>query len=510
MDYWNTLVGNALMGTDRHSPHPPKPQASQPEDTLTTVLNQLDWQQSERSILAAAGIIPLYQQAGQLPVTTDWDALDPCAEETLSYCSHRTARHLDMVIEDYSAILPELLNLIATAQQCVPPRLLPKLLKVGQHRSNMRSQIATVIGQRGQWLARQNSDWAYGLVQETEFDSGASLWKEGSRSERALFLRQWRELDANAAREALEAIWSSELARDREALMASLACNLAMADEPFLEKARCDRAQAVRQQALKLLVQLPDSRLCQRMAKHMTPFVTTKTKFLTVTINVALPKTFDPEWEKDGITPRRLADLGEKASWLYQMISSTSLSHWPGDPAPMIQAIENHQWRDTLLKGWSVAACRQKNTKWAKILVDEFTRQDIHENLLPGLLALLSLEHQEEILSNRKPNTHKNSLHWLKQVGQCSQLWSLDFSYLVLQQIFTLVRNSDRKEYELHYLLKNLALVLHPSLAPTIAEKINQLPENTRQFNWIQDTLDEFYRLMNIRYEMHQAFNPSG
>ena len=505
MEYWNTLIGNALIGTDRQSPSSPKT-----VDALTNALSQLDWQQSESSILAAAGAIALYQQVGQTPITTDWATLEPCAEESLLCCSEKTARHLNTVIAEYPAIMPELLQLMATAQQHIPERLLPKLLNFGQQRSELRLQIAAVIGKRGQWLARQNSAWSYGVTQKTaEFDADSTIWREGSRSERALFLQQWREVDADAARDALDTVWSSELAKDRADLMTSLGCNLSMADEPFLEQALGDRAKTVRQQAIELLVKLPESRLSQRMAKHIAPFVTLQSKQLTLTIDVVLPKAFDPDWESDGLTAKKVAGLGEKASWLYQMITGISLNHWQAEPAAIAQAIANHKWQDMLLKGWGAATQRQQNTPWAYALVNQFELQDIDDRLLSDLLTLLTIEQQENVLRDKLPSKLDEIIHWLQQVTRCSQIWSLEFSQLVLDQIFRLVRNSDRKDYSLNYLLKDLAIVLHPDLTPTIAQKIDHLPDNNK-FYWIQNSLDDFYQRMNFRYEMHEAFKPSG
>ncbi|NEZ60081.1 DUF5691 domain-containing protein [Adonisia turfae] len=506
MEYWKTLLNTALIGTDRQSPNPPKTLG-----TLTTALGQLNWQQPERSILSAAGAIALYQQVGQLPITVDWALLDPCADEDLPCCSAQTARHLNTILAEHPAIMPELLRLLTQSQQRVPEQLLPKLLHFGRQRSELRPQITAVIGKRGQWLASQNSAWEYGSAQRmTEFHADSAAWREGSRSERALFLQQWRETDADAAREALEAVWSSELAKDRAALISSLACNLSIADEPFLEKARCDRAQAVRQQTVGLLVKLPESHLCQRMAERVSQFISLQASTSELTIKVTLPKTFEPVWEEDGITSKTVAGLGEKASWLYQMLTSVSLHHWHGKPAAIAYAIKEHQWQDMLLKGWGVAALRQQNTTWANALVKEFDLQQIDERLLSDLLTLLTIEQQETALREKIPSQKDDIIHWLHQVSRCSQTWSLEFSQLVLEKILTLANNSDRNNYGLHYLLKEIAIVLHPDLTPAIAEPLTQMPENDSRFYWIKSALDEFHEHMHFRYEMHQAFKPSG
>ncbi|NJN32764.1 MAG: hypothetical protein HC824_21890 [Synechococcales cyanobacterium RM1_1_8] len=62
-DLWQSLVGTALMGTERQPPSPP-PSPAQAEEALGTVLNQLDWHQPERALLGAAGRSPYIARWG--------------------------------------------------------------------------------------------------------------------------------------------------------------------------------------------------------------------------------------------------------------------------------------------------------------------------------------------------------------------------------------------------------------------------------------------------------------
>ncbi|MEO0985477.1 MAG: DUF5691 domain-containing protein [Cyanobacteria bacterium J06639_14] len=508
MSSWQTLVGTALLGTDRQSPVPP-PAA----DALTTLLGQLDWGQPEQALLEAAGAIALHQQVGRQPATQTLPPITPCPLDDRPCCHTLTARHLQVALEQYPKVLPELLTLIIAAQQRVPEQWLPKLLRFGLQDTQLRPQIASVLGQRGQWLAAQNPAWRYGEVQTLTDFSPASpasqiIWEEGSRSERALFLQRWREVDPAAAREALTVVWSSERAKEREALLEVLATHLSMADEPFLENALDDRGQFVRELAAELLVQLPESGLSQRMVQRIQPWVRLQQGRQDLQIIVTLPEACEQDWERDGINPTPPKGKGQRAWWLEQMLASVPLNVWQAEPAAIVRAIPGHPWQTLLLRGWSQATQHQNHAAWADALLDQFGLEPFDQSHFTELLTLLPPERQEQLLRQHLPNPRSEYdplIHWLYHVSQSPQFWSLDFSRLVLKQLLIIVRNHKKNSYNLLYPVRNMALTLHPQLTPEVAEAIANLPQG-KPANYWESPLNEFLNRLSFRREIHQAF----
>ncbi|MDJ0704419.1 MAG: DUF5691 domain-containing protein [Leptolyngbyaceae cyanobacterium MO_188.B28] len=513
MEWRQRLTSTALIGTDRQTPQPPEA-----EDALTTVVKQLDWGQPEQALLGAAGAISLHQQVGRQPMNKALPPLVPCSLDDLPCCSARTARHLVVALTEQREVMSELLELMAVAGQRAPHALLPRLLILGQQTAKLRPQISQALGKRGQWLAAQNPAWAYGRVHTLddfapEAPDSQKIWREGDRSERALFLQQWRQVDPDTAREALEAIWSSELAKDRETLIAGLSVQLSMADEPFLEKALSDRAQGVRKLAAGLLVQLPESDLCQRMAQRAQTFVQLQTKGKDFKIDVTLPESCEKDWERDGVNPKPPGKAGKRAGWLTQILASAPLDVWQADPAAAIApAIADNEWRDLLIQGWGLAAWRQHKLDWVDALISQFSLPEFDPDLLADLLALFPSERREQILRDKLPplrTKDEDLTSWLYQVAQGSQPWSLDFSRLVLKQLLSLLTTSQTNRYKLFYPVRNMALTLHPDLAPEASEVMLALSQE-KHFAYWRNTLNEFLSCLTFRQDIHQAFEDTS
>ncbi len=154
-------VGAALVGTGQQSPNVPED-----DSALTAVIQQLDWAQPEQALLGAVGAATLHQQIGQRPHLVNSPPLPVCEPDKLPCCGTRTAHSLSIALNDQTDLLPEILALIASHGQRVPPQYLPKLLTIGQRRLHLHAPISRILGERGRWLATQNLMWEY--VQITE------------------------------------------------------------------------------------------------------------------------------------------------------------------------------------------------------------------------------------------------------------------------------------------------------------------------------------------------------
>ena len=507
MDAWERLVATALVGTDRQTPTSPGGEAA-----VTALVDQLDWHQPEQALLGAAGAIALHRQIGQHPLQPDWPTIEPCALDDSPTVSTAIARHLDTAMNTYPEVLPELLSLIAQAGQRIPERQLPRLLQMGQQTAALRPSVAAVGGQRGQWLAAQQPEWSYARVGGTDGFSLDSpqiqdIWANGRRSERLLLWQRWREAAPAAARAALEAVWATESAKNREAFINGLETSLTMADEPFLEAALSDRAKSVRQATANLLAKLPESRLCQRMAERVQPLVQLRGKGKRLTIEVTLPAAWESAWEHDGVNPKARSDQGQRGWWLEQILAATPLDIW-GDPIAAIRALTGHPWQAILSSGWEVAALYQQRTDWAAAFLGNLESQILDDALIGQLLALLPLSQQKQWLQARLPSrpNEEDVIRWLLLVVRSSQPWDLAFSKRVLKQLTVAAKNSSRQAIGLAYETRNLRLTLHPDLAPEVAIALEDVTSDANSPRHWESSLLELLKYLSFRQEMHRAF----
>lgn len=508
MEIWPKLVTTALMGTSRQAPSAPES-----EGALKALVDQLDWHQPEQALLGTAGAIALHQQVGWQPAQKDWPTVEPCALDDLPCVANAIARHLETAWDRYPELLPELLSLIAQAGQRVSERQLPKLLQLGQQTVKLRPSIAAAVGKRGQWLAAQNADWGYAQVgsgEQFEPDSPQlqSVWQNGRRSKRILMLQRWRQTDPDAARAALEAMWSTESAKERETFINELGTNLTMADEPFLEAALSDRAKSVRQAAAHQLMKLPDSRLCQRMAARVEPLVQLQGEGENLSIAVTLPAAHEPEWAQDGIAAKTQSGKSQRGGWLEQLLAAAPLALW-GNPAVAIPATQNHAWQEILIRGWGLAAARQQRADWATVLISSSAASSLLDNALMGnLLALLPASQQAQHLQAQLPRrpTEEESLRWLNLVAQSHQDWDLAFSQSVLARLVAVAQSNPRKSYALAYETRNLRLTLNPDLASDVAIALERLANVAQTSRHWESSLLELQQYLSFRRKMHQVF----
>ena len=142
MKFWETLVGIALLGTERQGVERPTS-----EDPLLGLIAQLDPVQPEHTVLSAAGAIALHRQAGQRPSLNPQAALPtPSEPEVWPPCQGPTVRHLELVLSGaYSDLLPEMVQLMVQHGWRAPENTLPDLLEQGRNNSPLREDLLHVV-----------------------------------------------------------------------------------------------------------------------------------------------------------------------------------------------------------------------------------------------------------------------------------------------------------------------------------------------------------------------------
>lgn len=506
---WETVVANALIGTDRQPPQLPTGEGPLPE-----LLSQVQ-SDPDATLLQSAGILASYQQAGQCPLSHVGQLPSPCPAESLSQCSDRTHQHLQTILSgEYREVLPELLRLIAQADQHVPAEMLPTLLNQGRGQTDLRPSIQAVMGERGRWLAQHNSAWAYAAGQalpqtetgEVDQEAVENLWKTSDQPLRVDLLKTFRSFNPDAAREMLATTWKQEKAKDRATFLAALQAHLSLADESFLESALGDRTQDVRACAGDLLAHLPESQYCQRMSERVKTYV----QFEGGTVNIQLP-TDDGSWKNEGLQAQS-GQLGKRASLLQQILAAVPLKIWLDNPQPLIQAAHTHQHGAVLVQGWTLAAKRQANATWAEALIDYWLRQPDVEGCgqLFFLFELLQTQQIESLIQEWLAGLSSQS----EKTSQClvfaslSPMLSPPFSQFLwdilkpeMGQLLAKLKNPS----QVRSLVETVILHLHPIVADDVVAYLNTM-DLTSLPTYQQDKWGEWQNLLQFRQAMWAEF----
>ena len=359
----DSLTALALAGTG-HSPNAPIVTGA-PVDGLP-----LPGEDAGRDLLLRAGALATYRTAGLLP-TRDVTPLEPARDESLPPCPPEATTHLEgLLMTRNHALLPEAFARVERSGRLLPPSLLPLALETLQREA--RAALLPLLGERGRWLARFNSDWAWAA--ETLPGDGDALppdaetiWQEGATTQRVALLAQLRVSDPARARAWLEGVWKREKAETRAAMLETLATGLSPDDEPLLDAAlNNDRGERVRAVAARLLAMLPNSALTLRIRERAGAALV----YDGAALDANPPTATDSGWARDGLPTQSIVQkAGQRAFWLAQLLERVPPSHWEerfgGNPGDLIAATAQSKWRTTILSGWTAATVRFQANNWA-------------------------------------------------------------------------------------------------------------------------------------------------
>lgn len=260
------------------------------------------------------------------------------------------------------ALLREWLRLLARHGGRLPARFLPNLLALGTRHAELRADLAPVLGARGVWLARFESDWGWAASAGVG-DERLQLWEIGSADQRHAALLQWRAEDPGAARAALAQSWASEAPELRARLLSCLAVQLGPDDEAFLEGALDDRRKEVRVAAQAVLAKLPGSMLRRRLQARAEPLLQIERPLLgRASLKLTLPDSPDKAMTRDGVGAFPHPGLGEKAGWLVDLLAATDPRDWStrlgANPEELLALAARSDFAHALVRAWASAVVR--------------------------------------------------------------------------------------------------------------------------------------------------------
>ena len=368
----DVLTRAATTGTSREAP----PATGLPTDDLLGSTPR----SPERNLLLRAGMYAVYRAAGRRGEVGVEEPV-PAPDEMLPACSAKAAEVLRRLLAaQRTEILREALDRLRLARLRVPHALLPLALDV--QRTELRSAVAAVLGERGPWLATQNPDWGWAVTTRGSGDD-ETVWEEGALGERVSTLRHVRDRDPALGLALVEDVWKSEKADARVAMVTALGTGLSPGDEPFLERALDDRSGRVRGAAATLLARIPDSDYAARAATRADSVLAgyeppagdlrgvaagLSRRGHAGRLAVEPPEHPDEGWQRDlpGDGPER--GVGQKAWWISRALSVVPPAHWEEHfgvaPSELIAAARG-DWEMALLAGWCRASALHRDSSWA-------------------------------------------------------------------------------------------------------------------------------------------------
>ncbi len=365
MNELDTLTRLATLGTARS----PAPEAL--PGLEGQVLRALEGMPAERRILLAAGARAVGRAAGRkLPVLDTREDVAP--PDTREVCPPRVSAVLtELLVSNEGDVLREAFERMNRARHRLPPELLPRVL--GLKDSAVRAAAEPVLGERGQWLARQNPEWGP-AAPTTDTTEAERVWAEGGPEERRAALSRARRGDPARARTWVQSTWAQEKAEHRARFLACLDVGLSPEDEPLLELGRTDRAATVREVARYLLAQLPESAFARRMAERARAVLVWEKPG---TLRVQLPNTWDAEAERDGLD-KPPAGVGQSEHWLLRLLEAVPLRAWEAwfeaTPEQLLAAAARTDHGVALSEGWALALRLGPSSPWASALLAFWSR----------------------------------------------------------------------------------------------------------------------------------------
>jgi len=141
---WDELVSTAIIGTTAQAP----PLVAD-SVAMSAVLEGLNADDREASLLAAAGLTAHWRLAGSRPPIDKRPLPQPADCESAPVINRRASHYLERMLGgQVQDALPEFLEAVASAEKILPPYLLPDLLDTARGNELVRPFLPRVAGRR--------------------------------------------------------------------------------------------------------------------------------------------------------------------------------------------------------------------------------------------------------------------------------------------------------------------------------------------------------------------------
>lgn len=529
LEFWNQLVNTALLGTDKKD----FSTDDLPESIRQVVATDATLPK-ENLLLQTAALSQQYLTAGLGAESMVLPDITVCEKEVRPYANRQASLILQKLLEEDDKnpfLIEHWLEKCQEKGWVVSPDFLVTLLDLGSEKKYafLHPAIRQVVGKRGEWLARFNSDWSYLPEKDPE-----TVWLEGKMADRQEVLLTIRMREPQRARELLEKSWEQESARDKVTFLNLLQHGLNSDDEPFLKgvwKHLCHSKegskpvnQEIKATAARLLLSLPGSELSLWVGEKLQIYFPKKKKSVsskqTTEVSLVLPKKEDDFFSEDWMHQQMGFDqlspdvnkFVDAEYWLSELIRFLHPSYWEHllevSPEEVIKTFaenpsflkkESKSKTPLFIHSLAEAIHRHKDQDWASAFLQYFKKADFI-----SLCSLLPQPALEEYFRNHvdlsAPGKNRECLV-SKQLSE----WSLPFT----RHVITMLAKSVEKYFyskENQQFIKTMALFVHPD----IVSELDKLLEEKNQ-EWLKQQLREtlispIVQMLATRQEIKEAF----
>lgn len=495
MQFWDAIINTVMMGTD-------KKQISALDmpgafEEVASLVNENNTRDKEEKFLQLAALAYNYRQCGTIPAQKE--IIMPLAPaEERAYCNQAAQQTLqDIISEESIPLLKFWLQLCYEKQQIVSPEVVPQLLQTGIQQKKLQLLIAGCCGKRGDWLSSFNPAWNFSSAQ-----TGEEPWQTGTLEQRKEILKQTRKSDPTKAREWVQQTWSQEDANTKTGFLEILIENTSADDIPFLESLLTEKSKKVKEEALKLLKQIPESAILQQYQEVIKQTVSVKKEKGLLGIgnkmilNFQLPASIPDEIFKSGI--EKLSgqrSISDESFIIYQLVSHIPPPFWKKhldcSASEVIELFKKSEEGKRMIPALGLAVSRFKEIEWAKLFIED--ERSFYSDLVP---FLEKKERESYLVKFINVNTMTDAV--IQLAIKEEEEWGIELTKAVF-------RHTAKNPYQYNRSFYNQYIHLIPVHIVGELERCTPPEENLR-IMW-SNTSEYIIKLITLKIQTIKAFN---
>jgi hypothetical protein len=422
--------------------------------------------------------------------------ISPTPAEEKEHCSTLAIQALkDILSEESIPLLKFWLQHCNRKQQLTIPETLPALLDIGTQHKNLQVLISSCCGKRGEWLSSFNHLWNFSSTQ-----TGEEMWQTGTLEQRKIVFKETRKANPALAREWLQQTWPQEDANTKLNFLDFMSENISEDDISFLESLSTEKSKKVKDEAVKLLKQIPGSAIVKQYEALLhQSVVLKKEKALLGMISKTnllfkLPGSFDESIFKTGIEKlSSTKEITDEEHIFYQLIQSVPPSFWEkqldSNPEAIIDLFQKDITGKKMIPALVLAITRFNDTRWSLYFMKQ--SEVFYIDIIPLLQA-----GQQEAYSIKFFDTYPDNI--IQYATQRETEWSIDLTKNIFKHTAKNVYQYNRSFYNQY---------IHLIPGPAVAELERCTPAEEHLRNTWSNTSDYIIKLITLKIQTIKAFN---